>query len=1082
MKRTLLLLIVLLTVGIQAAWAQNRTFTGRVLDDRGQGIPSAAVSIPGTQAGTVTDIDGNFTLAMPANTNTVTVQAIGYASQTITVGNSPITVRMQIAAKELSGAVVTALAIRREKRELGYSASTLSNADLTNGNNVSALSAIQGKVAGANITSSTGGPGGSTRIVLRGEKSLTGNNNALLVVDGIPISNTSRTSGTALSQIDFGNQGNDINPDDIESITVLKGPAAAALYGSIGANGAVMITTKSGKSRHGKSKTEVTVESKYTLSSILKYPELQNKYGQGNIYDGIADDHRENFSWGLPFDGQLRPWGQVIDGNQLVKPYSAIKNNIKDFYNIGKTWENTASFGGGGDNSSFYLSLNALNNDGVTPYTFYNKYSVRFNAATTFANKFYANINLNYLNINSRVETQGQSAGGAGSVWEDLIQTPRDIPVAELKDLNNKYYGMSFTDATGVNRYGFYGAYANNPYWTAQNYDNRDVTNRIIGSATVGIKPNDHWNIYDRVGMDFVSDGITSKIPKYTLLPFDEAYYSDPSGNLQTHTNNGGYFQSDENSMNFYNDVIANYNTQLNEDIGLDLTLGNNVTIIRDRYLSDNIDPVANGLVNPGFYSFTNAQNTNVAPVNTVTERAIIGAYGDLRLDYRRQLFLELTGRNDWTSTLAPTNRSYFYPSANLSWVFTETFKNDFTRNILSFGKLRGGYASVGNGAGAYQNNPARFVVGSAATGFGTVNLPFITTQNGSPVQVPGFALQTGIGDSSLRPERTNAFEAGVDLGFLKDRISVEFTYYHNHSIDQIVPIPVAPTSGYLSQVVNVGDVTNKGIELSARVTPIRTRTGFRWDLFGTYTKNTNRVDRLNAGTNQINLGGSTEMSVVAAVGKPFGEFYGTDLLTDGKGHVVVDSASGMPKLNTTGVYKGSYQPKFIASWGTTLSYKGFSLNLTFYTKQGGKFYSSTKDLMDFVGTAKETENRDPYVFPNSVYENAAGQYVTNSTKFSPYDYYTNVIPAGQHVIDASYVKLQEASLYYTLPSKWTKHTFFGDARIGVYGNNLIIWTSEENKYVDPEVNTGGSTNLQGYDFRARPSLRNYGISVRLTF
>jgi TonB-dependent SusC/RagA subfamily outer membrane receptor len=287
---------------------------------------------------------------------------------------------MKTAAKELSGAVVTALAIRREKRELGYSATTVSSDELNQGNNVSALSALQGKTAGINITSTTGGPGGSTRVVLRGEKSIGGGNNALIVVDGVPVNNGSRTAGrvsngteTFLENVDFGNRGNDINPEDIESITVLKGPAAAALYGSQGANGAVMITTKSGRSRArtGRSRTEVTYATSYTLSNVLRYPELQTKYGQGNRYEGIADDRRENFSWGDSLTGELRPWGQVINGQQQVKPYSYVKNNIRDFYETGKTWENNVSFGGASDKSSFYLSLNSLNNKSISPNTFF---------------------------------------------------------------------------------------------------------------------------------------------------------------------------------------------------------------------------------------------------------------------------------------------------------------------------------------------------------------------------------------------------------------------------------------------------------------------------------------------------------------------------------------------------------------------------------------------------------------------------------------------------------------------------------------------------------------------------------------
>lgn len=416
MKRILFLVVLCITS--TQLWAQ-RTVTGRVLDDEGYGIPSAGVSVQGApQIGTVTDVDGNFTLSVPDDYNTLTIRAIGFNEQNVAISGATVNVTMAREATQLTETVVTALAVRRERREIGYSATTLNDDELNAGNNNSALSAIQGKTAGVNITSTTGGPGGSTRVVMRGEKSITGSNNALIVVDGIIISNSSRLGGVTLGgiadireQVDFGNRGNDIPPEDIESITVLKGPAAAALYGSAGANGAIMITTKKGRGkREGPSKTEIAYQTNFTVHNILKLPEFQNKYGQGNVND-IVDDRRENFSWGLPFDGTTRPWGQEINGQQKVKPYNAIEDNVRDFFETGRTWENNVSIGGGGEKSGYYLSLNTLNNKGVIPNNFYDKYSVRFNGNADLSNKFYSTVNLNYVNITSRVEAQGQAAG-----------------------------------------------------------------------------------------------------------------------------------------------------------------------------------------------------------------------------------------------------------------------------------------------------------------------------------------------------------------------------------------------------------------------------------------------------------------------------------------------------------------------------------------------------------------------------------------------------------------------------------------------------------------------------------------------
>jgi TonB-linked SusC/RagA family outer membrane protein len=1070
MKRLLLTLLMLIGLGLSTSIAQT-LITGRVLDEKGQGLIGATISVKGSpNIGTVTDLDGNFRLSAPAN-STLVVQSIGYATQEVPAGAAGV-IRMKTAAKELSGAVVTALAIRREKRELGYSATTINADELNAGNNPNALTALQGKTAGVNITSSTGGPGSSTRVVLRGEKSIGGNNNALIVVDGVIIDNSNRLAGRdARYQIDFGNRGNDINPEDIENITVLKGPAAAALYGSLGANGAIMITTKSGRGRVATGKNNVTYQMSYYMSDPLKLPDYQNKYGQGDL-DNIPDDRRENFSWGYEFDGKLRPWGQVIDGKQKIKPYSALPNNVRDFFERGQTLENNVSLGGSNEKASYYLSLNALNNRGVVPYNFFNKYSVRLNSTLNVTDKIYASSNINYVNTYSRVEQSGQGDEG---VLSNIYQQPRDIPIRELRDLSDPFNAYGTRDTAGVEHYGYYGAYTDNPYFMAANTDNRNRTDRILGNINIGVRPNANWDIFNRIGIDFVNDRVTSKIPKFDLYPYDEFYTS--AGGPQRRNNNGGFYQSTSTNLLFNDDVIANYTKQLTADLGFTGLLGANLQFGRRSILAGNIDNQTNGLVIPGFYNLNNAQGPPDITDNYFDTRSV-GLYSSMRIDYRRQIFIELTGRNDWTSTLAFGNNSYFYPSANLSWVFTESFRNALeNQNILSFGKIRGGYSSVGNGTTAYNNNDPAFIRAVSETGFGSVKFPF----NGTP----GFTYQNIIGNLALRPERTNSFEAGIELAFFRNRLTFEGTIYNALTIDQIVNVPTPPSTGFTTRVINLGDVRNKGVELAARVTPVQTASGFRWELFGTYTKNKGIVERLPNGVSQVSLGGISGMTATATVGKPYGAFYGTDVLMDSLGRVVVDSATGLPRIGPNTIYKGSYQPRFIASWGTNLRFKGFQLNVLFQTKQGGVFFSRTKDLLDFTGTAAETEDREDHVFPNSVYLNYAGNYVVNTDReFHPYNYYTATTQTavGRHIIDASYVKLQEVSLSYTMPEKWLKHSFFGSAQVGVFGNNLYIWTAKENKYSDPEMNAGGAGNLQGFDYISRPSLRNYGFNLRVTF
>jgi TonB-linked SusC/RagA family outer membrane protein len=1069
MKRILLLFLTLLACYIPASIAQVGKISGRVLDEKGQGIPSAGITIKGTTIGTVTDFDGNFNLEVPADAKKLVVQAVSYNAQEVTPANG-MTIRMQSSSTELKGTIVTALALKREKRDLGYSATTISSDDLNSGNNVSALSAIQGKTAGVNITSNTGGPGGSTRVVLRGEKSIGGNNNALIVVDGIPINNSSRLSGaSSLEQVDFGNRGNDVNPEDIESISVLKGPAAAALYGSAGANGAIMITTKSGKSKKGPSKTEISYTTSYTLSDILKYPEFQNKFGQGDAQHN-PNDRRENFSWGLPFDGKDRPWGQNINGAQRVKPYAAIPDNVRDFFNVGKTWENNVSLGGGGDKGGYFVSLNTLRNDAVVPNNYYNKYSLRFNGSTELKNNFYTAINVNYLNIGSRTEAQGQALGG---VWDNLLQQPRDIPIAELADLNNPFNSYSTKDAAGNNRYGYYGAYTDNPYYLASFFENANKVDRFLGNVNIGYKKG-NWNIFNRIGGDIISDRVTMKTPKYSATPWDAFY----AGNNKTSA--GGYFESSTASQNINNDLIANFSKALSDKISLNVLAGNSIQYFRSNFISGEINYRNNGLVVADFYNLSNGTGPVVSS-NVTNESFTLGVYGDIRVDYNRKIFLEITARNDWASTLYLTNSrlqktSFFYPSASLSYIFTEDWKN----NVLTYGKLRASYASVGNGAPIYANNQPGYARTTIQGNFS----PLITFPFNN---IPGYSLAGTLATTDLRPERTNSYEVGTDLSFFKDRITVDFSYYYTKTIDQILALPVPSSTGFDAITKNVGDVTNQGIELAVKTVPLSTASGLRWELFGTYTRNKSEVNRLEGGVSQVVIGGSSDMSITATVGQPYGAFYAIDYERDSRGRTIIDTNTGLPRIATDKTYQGTFQPRFIASWGTSLKFKGLSVNVLFDTKQGGVFYSNTKRLMDFVGTAKETDfnDRQPYVMPNSVYQTASGNYAENTSyKTDPYLLNTTIYQrtSAVHIMDASYVKLREASITYALPEKLLKRTYIGQASVGIYGNNLFIWTAKQNKFVDPEVNAGGATNEQGFDFTARPSLRNYGIRLSITF
>ena len=1074
MKRVCLLLALLLTVGIQAfAQTAAHTVTGKILDEQGRGYPGAGVTVKGTQIGTVTDANGDFTLEVPEGKNVFIIQAVGYGTREVKETDGVVKATLQPSSKELEGAVVTALAVKREKRELGYTTTTLSNEELTSGNSSSALSGLAGKVAGANITSSTGGPGGSTRVVLRGEKSITGNNNALIVIDGVIINNYDRTSSDPLASVDFGNSANDLDPDEIESVSVLSGAEGAALYGSKGANGVILYTTKAGKrtETNKPSKIDITYKATYTQSDILKYADLQHTYGQGNIYQGISDDRRENFSWGLPFDGQLRPWGQIINGQQMVKPYVDQPDNIKSFFNHGKDLNNFVSLSGGTETSTYFLSLNSVNSSGVVPNSFYNKYSVRFNGTTQLSNHFYSGVNVNYINSYSRAENGGQSAG---SVLDNLYETARDIPIWELKNYNNPFYSMSYLNAQGQQVYGNYGAYYKNPYWVAANYDNRNKTDRVIGDFKIGYKEGS-FNVYNRTGVDMTSDRSFYKTPNLNSSPVDPFYSGD------NFVSAGGFQQNNYTGLRFYNDLIATYTHSLSKNFGINILAGHNTTIEDDGTLNANIDPGTNGLVIPNYYNFTNNQSAVVVN-NTTLQRRTIGVYGDINLNFQRELYLELTGRNDWSSTLAPGHNSYFYPGTNASWVFTERLNGTkFKEKVLNYGKVRAGVSGVGNDAPPYANNPATYSQSPISSAFGSIVPPF----NG----VPAYQIGNTFGNPDLKPELTRSFEVGTDLSFLRDRLIFSFTYYNSVTHDLITPISLPPSSGFSFEYENIGDISNKGEEISLRGTPISTKWGLKWDLFGTYTHNVSDVVSLTNGLSEVTVGGYSGMAIVAAVGHPYGTFYASDIQY-WNGHPVVNQTTGLPIATTNPVYRGTFQPKFQASWGTDVSYKGIKLHALFVTKQGGEFYSRNKMDMDFNGTSTETtvNNRQPYVFPNSVYlvPGTTNTYAANTTRFSPYEYYTNIegnnLPA-QGLVNASYVKLQEVAISYKIPTKYYAKSPFGGLEAGIFGNNLIVWTAKSNKYDDPEETSAGAIgNGQGFNFTANPSLRNYGAFIKVTF
>ncbi|MBK9414606.1 MAG: SusC/RagA family TonB-linked outer membrane protein [Bacteroidetes bacterium] len=1065
-KFTSLLFALLMATGI--LFAQDRVITGKITSkDDGQTLPGVSVIVKGTSTGAISDIDGNYSITVPASGTTLVFSGVGFTSQEIVIGTSTsINPVLETDIKKLNEIVVTANAIEREKRSVGYGVSTVTGSDLTKGEERSLVNSLQGKVAGVQITSASGGVGSSSRIIIRGGSSLLGDNRPLMVVDGIPIQDDNFQTGDELNrQVDAGNRANDINPEDIESISILKGPAAAALYGSRASNGAVMITTKSGKALKGSGKNlSMTFSSGMTFETPLKLPEFQNQFGQGLPF--FLHDLRENTSWGAPFDGVVRPWGYAIDGEQRVKPYVGLEDNVREFFDIGHTYTNNFSLAGNQDKTAYYFSFGNVKQTGIIPGTEYNRYSFKVSASTELSNHVSSSASVIYSKSNGDLSIQGQNT--ALSPWENIIQTPRDISLLELKDYKNKFNDLD----------GYYSPYTNNPWYTLNENSYENAVDHLIGNVQLNYKPLE-WLTFDyRLGTDFYAD---NREEIHAIAKTNPASPRFADGSIDY----PGFYQASElTGREINSDLTATIKRSINKDLKFSFILGQNVNERRNTSLIS----TAPQLIIPNFYNLSGV-NGNTTTANVLNIRRLWGVYGSLAFDYKNFLFLELTGRNDHSSTLPIDNNSYFYPSANLSFVFTDAFK--LSNKVLSFGKIALSYARVGKDAPAYS-------LSEVFTAPNTSNPAYTITDGHQGVQIefpydgiPGFTKGNTLANPNLTPEFTTAFEIGTELSFLNDRVGFNFNYYTNRSEDQIIPIQLPATIGYRAQFVNAATMTNKGIEMLLKVVPVVNK-NFKWTLSVNYSKNTNNVEKLYGGLSQISIGNGTTFvgaDLVAAIDKPWGQLLVTSFMRDPEGHVVCDPNTGLPITDPNDQLAGTVLPDYTMGINNAFTYKSWSFSFTFDIKQGGLLYSRTRSTMIFTGTDPATtfNNREPFIIPNSVVLNPDGSYGENTVEADPFTYFANSGAAltnvhGENLLDGSYVKLRELNISYVLPKRWMSKTPFGEITLTAYGRNLWISTPEENIYLDPEVSSFGTGNVQGYDYGALPSVRSFGGMVRFTF
>jgi len=1051
MKKMIGLFVFLIFMGIQIVNAQSKQITGTVISaEDGLGMPGVSVVIKGTTIGASTNIDGKFSLEA-SSSDVLMFSFVGMVAQEITVGGETvIDVVMETESIGVDEVVVTAIGVSRSEKSLGYAATSVKNEDLNKASPVSTLGGLQGKVAGVNISSSSGAPGASTKVILRGYSSITGSNQPLYVVDGSPIDNRLVGSIGSTRSMDFGNNANDINPENIESVTILKGASATALYGSRAANGVVMITTKSGKA----GKLKIDYSGSFDISTPLRLPHMQNEFGQGWSGHWASD---ENGSWGPKLDGIVRPWGNVVDNSQLTKPYSAQKDNLKDFYDIGTSMNNSLSINGGNEQATFFLSYNNVVQDGIIPTDadYYQRNAITLKGTTTY-DKFSFSANMNYVRKEAKAVATGQGSSTGATLFQEIIQIPRDVSIVDMEDYNNKFYNVD----------NFYTPYAQNPYFVLNENGNDFTSDRVYGNISVDYEFTNELTATGRIGTDvtnsFLKDWQAIGRPK------------EGSPNYSRSPDVGGVKEETRHSREFNADIIVRYNKDFNEDINLNALVGWNINQNNYRRQTSEIEE----LTIPNFYDLSNSPNSPTTETY-YSKKRLYGVYGQVDASYKDYLFLSFVARNDWSSTLPDNDNSFFYPGVSLGIVVTDAVES-LKSNVVNFVKLRGSWGKTGNDADPYQVYNT-LVSGSAYGGFGSLEFPL--------GGVSGFEISNQLGNAALEPEITEEWEFGVDARFFNSRVGIDFAYYNKETDGQILPVDIAATSGYTSQIVNFGKIENKGIELSVNLVPVKTH-DFTWDVNWTYTRNRNKVLELPSGLDKMTIYSAYGLEFNAVVGEPIGVFKGHAPLRDPSGNTVVNPNTGIPLEGEKEVY-GTSESDYQMGLVNNFKYKNWNLGFSFDYRQGGLMYSYTARLNYFVGNATKTtyNNRNPFVVPNSVIANDDGTYSQNTTAVSKsrineyWNQTNNPMISREHVLSKTYVKMRDITLSYQFNDNFLKKTPLSKLTLTAYGRNLFLWTPDSNNFIDPEGSTYGNDLRSEFgEFAGGPSVRNFGLSIKASF
>ncbi|GAB3998261.1 TonB-dependent receptor [Spirosoma daeguense] len=1044
MKIRVKLVLLLLLLGQGYGFAQNNRVTGKVTGPDNQGLPGVNVVISGMTVGTASDAQGNYSINAPANASLV-FSYISYVTQTVPVNNrSIVNVQLVEDAKAIDEVVVTALGIKREAKTLGYATATVNSEQINVNRTNNFMNGLQGKMAGVNITSMGSGPAGTSKIRIRGQSSFSGQNNPLIVVNGVPIDNSNYSLGgdygsRSMNNSDGGDGLSSINPDDIETMTVLKGGTAAALYGSRAKDGVVMITTKSRGVGKG---IGVTYNTNFTTETAMDFTDFQYEYGQGE--GGLRPTTSNPTSGVWSFGERFQPGmtQTLFDGETW--PYEPVRNRVKQFYRTGTNFTNTVTVANNGQNGGFSLSLSNTDNKGIMENNTFNRKVINLGFTQNIGPKLTASGNINYSKENNINPPQLNAQDF--SVSTVIFTLANSMPFQALRENQVMPNGDEFVFSRFLVR--------NNPYYSMNYHTENILRDRIFGNIALKYQFTDWLYLQGRIAQDYYIRNQDYNIPN-GYAPIAKA----PTGYV-----NGSFTQDVRQNTERNIDFILGGNKTFGK-LGVDVTLGGNTRYARNDYNSVTVQD----FVQPGLYTVANGRVKN--PIYALSEKKINSLFGSATLSYNDYLFLTVTARNDWFSTLAPSNRSILYPSATGSFVFSQAFEKLPT--WISFGKIRAAYAQVGSdNVNPYSN----------ALYYSVDNNSF-PNPSGQAVPVGGINVST-VPNKNLRPLRIQEAEVGLELKLFDSKIGFDFTYYHKTTNDQILAAQISDASSYTNKLINVGRSMNQGLEVALNFAPVVTK-DFRWDFNANVSYNTSKVLQLGLSPNDtvITVSGGSGRVLNQVVGKPIGQLYTFMYLRDAQGRKVYDANSGMPLRNNTLQNVGNALPTYFGGITNTFTYKGITLSALIDFKLGHKLISGRNINYLRHGLSKRTlPGRDVgYVIGDGVNPNGE----INKTRAAVQPFYESLNPLGIHedfVNNAGFWKLRQISLGYDFTKLLPQSLFIKGIKLSAVANNVLVikkWTEN----MDPEEAMVSSDNSVGLDFwPGLPPTRTMGFNLNVRF